>query len=212
MIEHTFCINLKRRVDRWKVMESKFRRLNLSAERVEAVDGKEIFYKDAEPLTRYELGCLLSHRKCFELAKERGYKNFLLLEDDVFFVPNFNKKLEEALKDIPDDWDMIYLGSLLEQNWSPLYDMSFSFTPIKNNIWKAYQCTGGHAIIFKDTMYDCIQTEKRAVDIIYALTHGDKNAYVVIPNLIGQRPDYSDIKNLWDITRIQTKTTIEKDI
>jgi len=205
IIEHTFCINLERRSDRWQLMLNKFKRLNMQVERVNAVDGNNLDYKEAQPLSRFEYGCSLSHKKCFEIAKERGYKNFLLLEDDLCFEPNFNTRLTKALKDIPEDWDMIYLGLLLEKHWWSTGGLDFTepnFTQIKNNIWKSHGCTGGHAIIFKDTMYDCINSHSLAVDVVYGVTHKTKNAYAIIPNLIGQRADYSDIKKLFDFKRI----------
>jgi hypothetical protein len=38
-----------------------------------------------------QAGCVLSHRKVISLAKERGYKNILVIEDDNVFGKNFNE-------------------------------------------------------------------------------------------------------------------------
>lgn len=53
--------------------------------------------------------------KALTLAYEAGLDNFLLLEDDVFFVDNRLRAIYEALQDIKNiNWDILFLGGRIK--------------------------------------------------------------------------------------------------
>ena len=54
-------------------------------------------------LTRGEIGCFFSHRRIWQMMVEKNIPKLLVLEDDVEFLPNFNKALQFAIDNIPDD-------------------------------------------------------------------------------------------------------------
>jgi GR25 family glycosyltransferase involved in LPS biosynthesis len=87
-IEHIFYINLAHRIDRRSEMEQELEKMGLihKAERFDAVLMKPGAF-----------GCGYSHIGALKLAKERGYKNVLILEDDFMFVVN-KETLEEQCK------------------------------------------------------------------------------------------------------------------
>lgn len=64
------------------------------------------------------MGCALSHLSLWcELAMEpESFENYLILEDDVKFKPNWLERWAEAAKHIPDDYDVLYLGGVLPPN------------------------------------------------------------------------------------------------
>lgn len=74
-IDKIFYINLDRRPDRLKEIEGELLKMNLSAERFPAIEH-----------TRGYVGCSLSHLELIKIAKRRGYKNILILEDDFEFL------------------------------------------------------------------------------------------------------------------------------
>ena len=74
-ISHIFYINLNRRVDRCVEIEKQLNGFNLSFERFSAIEHN-----------MGSVGCSKSHISVLKLAKERGYKNVLILEDDFKFV------------------------------------------------------------------------------------------------------------------------------
>lgn len=75
-IDHIFYINLDKRTDRRQEIESQLDAFNLPYERFSAIEtpGQGI------------VGCGLSHTAVLRLAKERGYRNVLILEDDFEFL------------------------------------------------------------------------------------------------------------------------------
>lgn len=54
-------------------------------------------------------GCAVSHRRAIEKAKAEGWKNVLIMEDDVELVPEGGEALCKALELIKGDY-MLYLG------------------------------------------------------------------------------------------------------
>jgi GR25 family glycosyltransferase involved in LPS biosynthesis len=57
-------------------------------------------------LSRGAVGLALTYKQIFESCNTAT----LLLEDDIIISKNFDSQLEKTLKDVPEDWDIIYLG------------------------------------------------------------------------------------------------------
>lgn len=72
------------------------------------------FINSNSKYTLGQLGCREAHVNCIKLAKERGYKNVFILEDDIQFLQNPNDILTYN-SPILDNWDMLYFGGLIEQ-------------------------------------------------------------------------------------------------
>lgn len=122
-----FVINLARRSDRKKSMEKFFLIQNISPtdyEFIEAFDGqtpitqtKFELNKISNPsnpiITSGHFACLLSHLKAIQLAKSRGYKSIMILEDDVYTEEqNLISKLNSI--QVPD-YDLMYLGGIMSK-------------------------------------------------------------------------------------------------
>ena len=74
-IEKIIYINLDKRQDRYAEIEKEFSDMNLSCERFAGI---------VHPASGL-VGCGLSHLAVLKLAKERNYKNILIVEDDFTF-------------------------------------------------------------------------------------------------------------------------------
>lgn len=74
-IEHIFYINMDKRQDRRVDIENDLKKYDLNAERFVGIPHEEGI-----------VGCSKSHLEVIKLAKHRGYKNVLILEDDFTFV------------------------------------------------------------------------------------------------------------------------------
>lgn len=110
-------INLDRSTDRLAHMSSAFDAMGLPFERVPAVDGRLARSgKSAgggDGLTDAELGCLLSHMACWNLAAASADRWTAIFEDDVHFSADAAAFLAAAAW-IPDDADLIKLETFLE--------------------------------------------------------------------------------------------------
>jgi len=84
-IDHIFYINLASRLDKRENIERELHNFGLIGERFDA-----IYHKEGS------IGCANSHLEVLKLAKLRGYKNVLILEDDFMFLvskEDFEKEL-----------------------------------------------------------------------------------------------------------------------
>lgn len=77
-LDKIFYINLDKRTDRREEIEKELQKYNLydNAERFPAIHTPE----------QGILGCTMSHLATIKLAKERNYKQVLIVEDDFYFI------------------------------------------------------------------------------------------------------------------------------
>ena len=103
-------VNLNRSPERWKAIKAQLDLLQIPVERLEAVDGKLLSEEEVEKLTssvhfsmgrkleRGEIGCFLSHRKCWKRLLESEEKYALVMEDDLILSDRSPKFM------LSDDW------------------------------------------------------------------------------------------------------------
>lgn len=103
-----YLINLDRSPERLLRMKAQFAKASIPFERVAAVDGKSLSDDETsaiictpswtQPLTRTEIGCFLSHRKCLELIAAGEDRFAAIFEDDV----TLSKDAQRFF--VSDDW------------------------------------------------------------------------------------------------------------
>lgn len=72
--------------------------------------------RNGKPLNLGEIACSLSHRMVYEEMVKHGWKKVLVLEDDVVpKIDNFNF-LADSLQELPENWELVYLGYLKHEN------------------------------------------------------------------------------------------------
>ncbi len=169
-----FCINLDIRKSKreWMVKHAQDQKIDIE------------FYTSrlhANP----KRGCLESHLNVIKIAQSRGYPNILILEDDAEFTRSYS-----TLKDmvIPLKWDMLYLGGNVQRDLNEIVSS-----------WRRVVTFTTHAYIINQTLYDKVISElsswNREIDVYYAkIIHPDHLAYMINPQMVRQRPGFSDIE------------------
>ena len=101
LFEHTLFINLEHRTDRLEHALSEFKKMDINAERVNAIRPKS-----------GAVGCTMSHIKCLELAKKREYEYVFICEDDITFTnPDLLKEnMKKFVENKEIQWDMLIVG------------------------------------------------------------------------------------------------------
>jgi len=112
-----FVINLDRAPQRLERMASLFGELGLDFTRVPAVDGRELADRQARKGMYYELGngeigCFLSHIKCWDIAAKADGEYAAIFEDDVHFGAGARELLVDTSW-IPADADVVKLETTL---------------------------------------------------------------------------------------------------
>lgn len=66
-----------------------------------------------------EIACALSHRAIYQAMVDNSWKRVLIFEDDV--VPDYANlsQLFQTLKELPDNWELFYLGYLKNEKRTP---------------------------------------------------------------------------------------------
>jgi len=168
-------INLDRRVDRLKDVTQELDNLEITYERISAVDAIElgIAPKDA---------CRASHIKALEMAEG----NTLILEDDATFMPNFLESFTRFTENLPKLWDIIYLGAHIGTSES-----------VNNYMVRGLITSSTHAYCINPKriteMLDIARNTTDHIDVAYAREHPRMKAYVAQPTLVKQKPSFSDL-------------------
>ena len=122
-----FYINLDKDVERDEKITAQFQKFNItnyeriSATKIDIVPDPMYwrnFNKDklTENYILGSLGCRNSHYRIMELSLQRGYNKILVLEDDVIIKEDPSRILE-ANKNELENWDMLYFGGIIEENF-----------------------------------------------------------------------------------------------
>ncbi len=116
-----YCINLDSRPDRWSYICGHFKKFGLMNKvvRYSAIDIRHDSTLQAYERLQKEkysslamCGCMLSHRKIIETAKDSGFRNVLVFEDDVKFLEQNLTFIGNSLRELANrEWQVFYLGA-----------------------------------------------------------------------------------------------------
>ncbi len=188
--DNIICMNLDKRQDRWQAMEKEFAQFGINARRFAACEGENRF---------------LAYNQTYHgilSSVEQG--NCLVLEDDCRFR-NVGH-LEQAISELPTDWDVLYLGANL--NGTIQEKFSFCLYRIKNSLTS-------HAIAYSAKMIRWIvENFNRNQFPVYdewmrTIVQEQFNCFVIKPMIAWQAPGYSD---LWECHTDYTRTFVDGEL
>lgn len=183
-LDTIYCLNQESRSDRWKQAEDEFKRVGLKVERFLSI-----------PANQPNRSFCLSQYAMLKRFLETDGERLLTFEDDVLFK-NMGH-LQAALKELPADWDVLYLGA-------NIHHMVFGIVenpPVRysDNLFRVRRAWTSHAIAY---------SRKAVVKIVEAYPIGsfemydnwlsehflsDHQCFLINPTIAWQRPVYSDL-------------------
>ena len=192
-----FCLTLKDTPKRREYAEQHFKQHGLEVEFFDGINGAKfglrttIPYKDDNLdgpdyfIKQGRIGCLLSHYMLWQTLWHLPYEEILILEDDAFLCENFQERFLEFKKQLPDDWQYVFVGHCC----LPPEDYQIKLTDNIITTTHAPMCTHAYMIkkssipILLDTNHQAwsavdIQIQKKTLKI---LKH-----YVFMPPLVEQ--------------------------
>ena len=163
------------------------------------------------PILPGEIGCALSHLQVWNLAKQSGHENILVLEEDFMVHGQLSPYI---IDELPSDWDLMYLG---RNKLSPGNDIECGL----NDIVKPYPSYNTHAymlskhgiekmlsknlqnnIIPLDEFFICTySTHPNRTDLNFI--ESDINAYSLKTQLISQ--GYGQVKSSTETIHLNMK-------
>jgi len=193
-----YCINLPEDYERKDVMNKAYEKLGIK--------DRIIWCSSPRPQQGYEcssyyfpgeFGVVLSQLKAITHSLNFNIKNGIaIFEDDIYFDDNSNQYLKEALDNVPDDWDILYLGG------RPLDKL----VHVRGNIYKVGKFTSAMSYcISKKALYKYTQFyidrmgrahPDACCDNILNdfITVRGMNGYVVYPTLTSTIPGWSTLR------------------
>lgn len=193
----TFVINLEESLDRKKHMTNLLKRYpDLDVTFIKAINGKLLSNDEKDSLfnskkfkEKYsvnvrpgEIGCTLSHQKCYKEILKKDIEYALILEDDIYINEHFGKNFNNLIKYIDTDKPTIILLSA-----------GFTYTKSKTikdkcklaNIYHGYFA---HSYLINNAAAK-IMIEEKPYIVADEWTYYKKkgvNIYGVIPHLVNQ--------------------------
>jgi len=181
-----YCINLDRRTDRWGECKEEFNKHNLNVYRVSAIDGSPLGLTGNEALIKTNIQIL-------EDAKENNLSSVLILEDDVMFTSELDK-IDEYMKALPPDWDVVYFGGNHNTHVG-----GNPPTVINDKVYRLHSTYTTHCVGVKshmfDVLLDSLRKGKSPIDVEYVKLQAKYKFYCFYPVIATQRPSFSDIEN-----------------
>ena len=191
LLKYTLYINLEHRTDRLEHVKEELDKIGIngSAQRFSAVK-----------MAAGNVGCTLSHIRCIELAKSRGWPHVFICEDDITFTDPaiFLKSLAEfELEKML--WNMLIIGG---NNCPPFNQITESYARVYN-----IQTTTGY--IVNSNYYDILldnfkeglgkllresDKKKYSLDIYWKTLQSAGIWFMITPPTVIQYYDYSDIE------------------
>lgn len=187
------CLSLPEQPERGERAMRHFQECGLGVEMVCAVNGgltglaSTHPYEHDHPGTDYvigpaTIGIFLSHYIIWSIVAHGQDEFVLVLEDDVILGSDFKSKMNQALLDVPEDWDMLFLGSCCTAG--------HPMTHTRGTVYKIYpQCL--HAYIMTRKAARALLPKYRDVygpiDCLLRLNnYSGLNVYTVLPRIAEQ--------------------------
>jgi glycosyl transferase family 25 len=192
LFKNTLFINLDERKDRLEHANQQFAIMGINAERVSAIKTQT-----------GSIGCTLSHIRCLELAKQRGYEYVFICEDDITFKnPGLLKtNLQKFYENEDIMWDLLIIGG----NNVPPYQK------IEEYCARVFYCQTTTGYVVKQHYYDTLLENFResaknlmrdpknhstyALDMYWKRLQVQDFWYMIIPPTVTQYESYSDIES-----------------
>lgn len=178
----TYLINLAKRPDRLKIATNILNQHGISAELCEAIE----IDNGADGIRQTMIG-LFDH-----ILNNTNHEHVLVLEDDVSFtLPDFWGAVYNSFKELPADYDLLFLGANV---YKPLL-------PHSKHLYKLTGAVANHAMIYPRKtiieLLDLYTNNPKGVTDSLMDTHivSRGNSYVSNPLIAIQRPDFSNIEN-----------------
>lgn len=200
-IDGAFYVNLDRRLDRKESFEKQIQSFNIEVERLPATEFKQEEVRDNGIHNWHvKVSCTHSHFRAIKEAKNRGWNNVLIFEDDCIFSEDFSNKIQKCVDELKNiEWDICYLGG--EPN-----NYCDSITPnlakVRSGVY------GTHAYIVNSNFFNTILEipyEAGIVDQLYMNISVTSRNYIISKELLVWQ-DGNSYSDLWGQERKESYT------
>jgi len=201
-IKNVFYINLLTRPDRKAHIEMQLNRVGFTTfERFNAIKMPANSNTGMSSSSSGRIGCSMSHIKCLEIAKERGYNHLLICEDDTLFTQPevFKNQLNKFLGN-KHSWDVVLFAGNNIPPYERIDDTCVSISRCQTTT--SYLVAGHYFDKLIENMKEGVQKLmlepnnhfQYSLDKHWFKLQLMDNWYLITPLTVIQREDFSDIE------------------
>lgn len=144
--------------------------------------------KPGEKIGWGQVAACLSHYMVWKVLSYLPGDAFWVLEDDAEFIDDWRQQYSLAMRWMPDDWDVVFLGSCCTHG-------ARKYRRGGGNVYEVHYPMCGHAMMYRKkalpTLLDVHQKVWAPLDIAMAYDSLPKlRTYCILPRLAGQRGSY----------------------
>ncbi len=137
--EKSFVINLVFKTERLAKFQSSVPSCLAPVEVWRAIHGDTVQHPDWWTAGRGAWGCYRSHLQILEKCYNEGTESYLVFEDDAVFRDGFEQEYSRFIANLPDDWEMAYLGGQL------LHEIAHPPKQVNEHCYLPYNVNRTHA-------------------------------------------------------------------
>jgi GR25 family glycosyltransferase involved in LPS biosynthesis len=200
----TFVLTVRRPIKRFDDTVKHLDEIGIKWERFDGMDNKitrlqavDTFDVDraGERLEVKHVAATLTHYLLWKVMQYQPDESFVALEFDVRFVEGWKQRYELAMRYLPSDWDLVYLGSCCCQGREtssidfPIGSGGTATSP--SGLYDVRYPLCGHAIMYRkkclETLLEVHQKINMPLDIaMYHLSLPKLRVYTILPTIVTQ--------------------------
>lgn len=188
----TFVLTVRRPIKRFDDTTAHLDEIGIKWERFDGMDNticklnaKETFDLDraGERLETKHVAATLTHYLLWAVMSYQPDDSFVALEFDVRFVEGWQEQFVQAMLNIPDDWDMVYLGSCCCKGRESYH--------VSNNLFDVRYPLCGHAIMYRKKCLETLLTIHQKINMpldiaMFHLSLPQLRVYTILPRIVDQ--------------------------
>jgi GR25 family glycosyltransferase involved in LPS biosynthesis len=194
----TFVLTVRRPIKRFDETTKHLDEIGVKWERFDGFDNqlcrlqsKDSFDLDraGERLEAKHVAATLTHYLLWGTMLYQPDESFVGLEFDVRFVEDWKERFDKAMSVLPDDWDMVYLGSCCTKGRnSTSIDLPSGST---SGLYDVRYPLSGHAIMYRKKCLETLLTVHQKINMpldiaMFHLSLPKLRVYTILPRLCEQ--------------------------
>lgn len=194
--ERAYVLNLPFKSDRLQRFESTVPPIFGNVEVWPAVHGDSIRHPTWWTSGSGAWGCYRSHLQILEHCYQQRIESYIVFEDDAIFRQPFDDDFQAFWDELPDDWEMIYLGGQL------LHEIAHPPKRISEHVYAPYNVNRTHCLAVHSRGYEKLYRHLHErmipgdhIDHHLGRLHESENLRIYCPHkwIVGQADGHSNI-------------------
>ena len=197
----TFVLTVRRQIHRFDETVKHLDEQGIQWERFDGFDNQitrlqamDTFDMDraGERLQAKHVAATLTHYLLWGMMAYQPDESFVALEFDVRFVDGWRDRFESAMSILPDDWDLVYLGSCCckGREMFPVLPIPTSLAP-PTNLYDVRYPLCGHAIMYRKKCLETLLTIHQKINMpldiaMYHMSLPKLRVYTILPSIVEQ--------------------------